>query len=148
MEKNNATSFQKEITIPGWCGFPSWHDTRYTRLVAFKRKKKIKVISVQEYKSYTFGRSAECNIKLKHPSISRKHAILAHHRDSGGFRIIDLGTKWGTCIRDKRIAGNTWVKIPENCKFSFGVSRRDYYIKGTLPGTAANRKGIKNKKKK
>ena len=36
-----------------------------------------------------------CDILLEHPTISRKHAALVHHRD-GSVHLIDLGSAHGT----------------------------------------------------
>jgi len=53
--------------------------------------------------SYTIGRGDACKIRLRHPEISERHALLAVRHD--GVWIEDLNASNGTFLDDQRIEG-------------------------------------------
>ena len=53
--------------------------------------------------SYTIGRGDACKIRLRHPEISERHALLAVRAD--GVWIEDLNASNGTFLDDRRIEG-------------------------------------------
>ncbi len=47
------------------------------------------------------GRSADCEVPLDVPAVSRRHAAIL--RDSGRYYIEDLQSRNGTFLNDKRV---------------------------------------------
>ena len=77
---------------------------------------------------YLFGRAPAADFQLEHPSISRVHFALVHHRD-GGIYVIDLGSGHGTLINGRRLEKNKPTKLEENAKLVAGASQRTYTLR-------------------
>jgi len=54
------------------------------------------------------GRAATCHIMLKHPSVSKEHAIIEFD-DKGNAFIKDMSTLNGTYINDKKMVKGSIV---------------------------------------
>src|SRR5688500_4383308 len=67
------------------------------------------------------GRGAECDFRLDHPSISRRHAEI--WRDGDHWRVIDLGSKNGSFFCGARIGSvrlerDGWLRLGDvQCEF-------------------------------
>lgn len=51
---------------------------------------------------YLLGRGAECDVRVNDDRVSRRHARLTH-TPGDGWRIVDLGSKNGLTIEDRRV---------------------------------------------
>jgi two-component system response regulator AtoC len=70
-------------------------------------------------RSYTFGRSAECDVVMNDPSVSRRHAIL-DVAESVVLR--DLGSHNGTRINGRPIDRGSRVVVPIGAIFQLGTA--------------------------
>src|SRR5436190_3979909 len=67
------------------------------------------------------GRAEDCDFRLDHPSISRRHAEI--WRDGESWRVIDLGSKNGTFIAGARVGSvrlerSGWLRVGDvQCEF-------------------------------
>ncbi|XP_026645472.1 kanadaptin [Microtus ochrogaster] len=86
-----------------------------------------------------FGRLANCDICLEHPSVSRYHAVLQHRgsdpdgeADSHGqgFYLYDLGSTHGTFLNKTRIPPRTYCRVHVGHVFRFGGSTRLFVLQG------------------
>ncbi|HEY3498854.1 MAG TPA: sigma 54-interacting transcriptional regulator [Polyangiaceae bacterium] len=71
-------------------------------LVAFWRDE-MKSFELPAAGQVTIGRAEECQVRIEHPSVSRRHALLTLGAES---RIEDLGGANGTFVRDRSDAEN------------------------------------------
>ena len=60
--------------------------------------------------SLVIGRSPDCDIVLKHDSISRRHCEIKQSTEEREYLIRDLSSRNGTYVNEKRI-GTDWVGI-------------------------------------
>ena len=60
---------------------------------------------------YMIGREADCQIRPKSRSVSRRHCLVHHQGD--GVRVFDLGSTSGTTINNKKIAPKSWVNLED-----------------------------------
>src|SRR5688572_24087605 len=58
------------------------------------------------------GRGEDSDLRVDHPSISRKHAAV--RVDGPMVRISDLGSANGTRIGDRALASGEWVELAPN----------------------------------
>jgi DNA-binding NtrC family response regulator len=72
--------------------------TRRLQLVAFWGEETV-VFDLPSEGEVSLGRAEENDVRIEHPSVSRKHALL-HVGET--LRIEDLGAANGTCVRDAR----------------------------------------------
>ena len=82
--------------------------------------------------SYSFGRQGGrrgCDVVLEHPSISRAHAVLQHHRN-GTLWAIDLGSTHGTSCNKRRLTNGTFEQVRPGDVVKFGDSSRLYIVHG------------------
>eukprot|EP00898_Chlorokybus_atmophyticus_P007492 jgi/Chlat1/7744/Chrsp66S07325 len=75
-----------------------------------------------------FGRGANCDVVLEHPSISRHHAALLHHHN-GSIFVVDLGSAHGTFISGERIPKEVPSELEDGCSLRFAVSSRVYILR-------------------
>lgn len=74
------------------------------------------VCVIEEGKSHRIGRSAECELRIEHPSISRFHAEIAAIADGSGWHLHDTGSKNGL-----RVEGHTTLSADFNGLAWFAV---------------------------
>ncbi len=67
-------------------------------------------------KSYTLGRSRICDIPIPHQYLSRQHSKLEYRE--GQWWLMDLGSKNGTFVNDRRIAEPTPVKAGDRLRIA------------------------------
>jgi pilus assembly protein CpaF len=58
---------------------------------------------------YVLGRGDSCGIRLRHPEISERHAVLTLRED--GVQIEDLDSSNGTFVNDRRVHGRSAVPL-------------------------------------
>jgi pSer/pThr/pTyr-binding forkhead associated (FHA) protein len=75
-------------------------------LVVFSKDGRVSHLQL-DGKSVVIGRSAECDLRLQHRSVSRRHARL--FLTDGDWFLSDLRSTNGTLVNGKRIA-NRWLK--------------------------------------
>ncbi|KAF2075182.1 hypothetical protein CYY_003530 [Polysphondylium violaceum] len=125
---NNYTSFQCPIWV---C--PIMKPERNDHLLFFQNgvKNTSFVVDLEEFKYIILGRSTSvCNYVLSHPTVSRKHALIAHDIE-GRLQIMDLNSLHGTYVQEKRISpsmphtlyGGEKIQLGEDTSF-FLVSKR------------------------
>jgi pilus assembly protein CpaF len=64
--------------------------------------------------TYTVGSEDECAIRLAHPDVEPRHAILAIRTDS--CHVEDLDTESGTYLEDRRITGHAQITTGQNLR--------------------------------
>ena len=76
------------FNAPAWCVLPQQPCS--TRLAVHRGSDLVEVVPLGLKASFIAGRSPDVNIVLEHPSASRRHAAILHHR-SGAVYLLDLG---------------------------------------------------------
>jgi len=99
-------------------------------LKVFKGGEKIDTITEIGRKSFVlFGRNAQMSdIKLDHPSISRRHALMGHG-SSGNLYVMDLGSSHGTFVNAERLKKRKREPLRDGYTVKFGASTREYIVK-------------------
>jgi len=124
--RNFNSSMVKEDRFP--C--PAWvapePQVPYARFKVFKGSDLVQIIHLAKQSVFLIGRQKGlCDILLEHPTISRKHAALVHHRD-GSVHLIDLGSAHGTWVGSNRLAHQESRELLEGHVLVFGQSTRRY----------------------
>ncbi len=66
---------------------------------------------------FTIGRQSDCDLAIRHPSVSRRHCIL--EASGEGFELVDPGSRHGTFVNGDRahrhlLQPDDYIKIAEN----------------------------------
>eukprot|EP00993_Chasmostoma_nieuportense_P001693 NODE_2550_length_1150_cov_20.554252_g2431_i0.p1 GENE.NODE_2550_length_1150_cov_20.554252_g2431_i0~~NODE_2550_length_1150_cov_20.554252_g2431_i0.p1 ORF type:complete len:301 (+),score=83.72 NODE_2550_length_1150_cov_20.554252_g2431_i0:189-1091(+) len=110
---------------PAWIGLPS--KTMYLEVV--KGADVIDHLNICESPYYLFGRhQSVVDFVLEHPSVSRVHFALIHHRN-GSLWVIDLGSGHGTRLDGKLLEKNKPTKFEVNSVLVVGASTRAYVLR-------------------
>ncbi len=125
-----AKSVDDDFEMPPHWAAPPTHTA--ARLVVEKRGESVESLPVGEHAHYTFGRSLTCDFPIEHPSASRNHATLVHHRN-GGVYVIDLRSSHGTRVDGRELAPYEACRLREGSTVSFGASTRAYRLEGCAP---------------
>jgi hypothetical protein len=72
-------------------------------------------------KKVSFGRSAENDVAILDPLVSRQHAIV--ELSGGGYLVTDLGSANGTFINDDPVTTPTRLRVGDQVKFGGTVFR-------------------------
>jgi WD40 repeat protein len=76
----------------------------------------------------SFGRnSVTCDVALDHPSLSRRHALIAY-TGQGTLCVVDLGSTHGTFLNAERIPPNQPLTLEFGDSLTFGASSRVYTV--------------------
>lgn len=67
---------------------------------------------------YLIGRDAECQIRPKSRSVSRRHCLLRHHQ--GRLHAFDLSSTGGTWINDQPLQPQCWYPIADGDRLRCG----------------------------
>eukprot|EP00887_Chlorella_sp_A99_P004680 scaffold4.g4680.t1 len=71
--------------------------------------------------AYVLGREpGEGGVVLDHPSVSRAHAALCHHRD-GRIYLIDMQSREGTTVDGQRIPPNKPTRLTDGSRVTLGA---------------------------
>ncbi|KAJ0182875.1 hypothetical protein K1T71_000851 [Dendrolimus kikuchii] len=85
---------------------------------------------------YVFGRLANCDIIMAHPTISRHHAVLQYKafaeegEPSPGWYLQDLGSTHGTQLNRERLKPCLYVRVRVGHQIKLGASTRTYIMGG------------------
>lgn len=83
-----------------------------------------------------FGRqAAACDIVLDHPSLSRQHAAIVHHK-SGSVFVVDLGSAHGTVVAGERLKKDVPTELEVGQSLRFAASSRTYVLRKNKPPPA------------
>lgn len=120
---------------PPWSAPPSYR----AKLEVHKNGQLLDAIDVDKKRSYTFGRDPnKCDVVVLHESVSRLHAMLAHHISADVY-IIDLHSGNGTFVARtgtfvgevKPIRPGVPHLIVDGSLIKFGFSTRTYIFHRT-----------------
>ena len=135
----------EQFNAPPWVVKPKLENCG---LYVMKDNKKLQTITQIGNKPYVlFGRNAAMSdIKLEHPSISRRHALIGHG-SSGNIYVMDLGSSHGTFVNKTRLQKKKREPLRDGYVIKFGASTREYIVKLDLDSDDIDHKIQKNKKK-
>ena len=91
----------------------------------------LETLPVGRQPCYVAGRLPEVEITLEHPSVSRRHAAVMHHR-SGAVYIMDLGSAHGTFLNGRRLPPQEPTQWREGAAVNFGASSRAFVLRVPL----------------
>jgi len=119
------------FTAPEWCGRPQAgvhvEVCRITRSTG--EEERIGRFSLEDHEYYIFGTNKEvCDVTLDHPSSSRTHLAVVHHKE-GGVYVVDLGSTHGTFLSGTRLPSAQPVEWPDGEKLRTGMSSRYYMLR-------------------
>lgn len=89
----------------------------------------VKVECLQPGQRVVFGRAADCEVVLEHPSSSRQHAQLSVDV-TGTLVLADLGSAHGTSVDGAWLKSKGGKGVGEGTQLRFGASTRSYVIRG------------------
>jgi len=129
--------------VPDWAAEPT---DKSARLEVMKDDKMVESIDLGQKAYYVFGRNVEmADIVIEHPSASRKHAAVVHHK-GGKVYLIDLQSAHGTFFGDTQLKAHTPTALVNGAKIKFGASSRVYVFRGdTERDKEREEKGTKRK---
>lgn len=79
------------------------------------------LVSRQGAAVVSVGRHEECDVVLRPPSVSKRHAEF--HPGPQGWRVMDLESQNGTWVRGQRIPANVLTPVASGEQLSFGTYR-------------------------
>ncbi|XP_026739832.1 kanadaptin [Trichoplusia ni] len=85
---------------------------------------------------HVFGRFANSDVVMAHPTISRHHAVLQYKAfaEDGeqpcGWYMIDLGSTHGTYLNKEKLKPNHYTRVRVGHQIKFGNSTRTYIVVG------------------
>ncbi|XP_028173673.1 kanadaptin-like [Ostrinia furnacalis] len=85
---------------------------------------------------YVFGRLANCDVVMAHPTISRHHCVLQYKafaeegEQPSGWYLHDLGSTHGTFLNKERLKAGHYTRIRVGHQLKFGSSTRTYIMMG------------------
>jgi hypothetical protein len=91
------------------------------RLTAYLPEQAAASCLLREPQRVVIGRGVDCDFRLEHDSVSRRHAEL--WRDADHWRVIDLGSKNGTFLAGSRVGSvrlerSGWLRLGDvHCEF-------------------------------
>jgi len=88
------------------------------RTLLILRGEEVEVRPLPAQGEVVVGRGSQCDVKIDHPSMSRRHLQLVLTDD--GVRAIDLGSANGTSLRGARLPANVAVEISANDALAAG----------------------------
>lgn len=110
------------------------------RFYPFKGEKALTMLQLHRQSAFLLGRDRKvADIPVDHPSCSKQHAVLQfrlvpYEKDDGEVGkkvkpyIIDLDSRNGTHVNNKKIDPRKYVELLERDVVKFGFSSRDYVL--------------------
>lgn len=130
----------KELSTPIPYKEPKWSglcpDGSDYGLEVLKSGMIVEKIELTNKPYYVFGRLANCDVVMAHPTISRHHAVLqykafaADGEPPSGWYIYDLGSTHGTFLNRERVKGNHYTRVRVGHQIKFGSSTRTFIVLG------------------
>ncbi|TWU64965.1 FHA domain-containing protein FhaA [Crateriforma conspicua] len=86
---------------------------------------------------YMIGRHAECQIRPKSKSVSRRHCLIHHGAES--VRVLDLNSTSGTRLNNEKLPPLQWTQLSDGDQLRCGKVAFDLAVAATTPanGTPA-----------
>ena len=110
--------------VPTWAAKPE----PGVRLDVLKDGRVVDKHDIDEDPYFLFGRLEKVvDFVLSHPTISRVHFALVHHR-SGSCFVVDLDSGYGTAINGTKLVANAPTKVNNGDKLQVGNSSRTYVL--------------------
>ncbi|KAL0809234.1 hypothetical protein ABMA28_011453 [Loxostege sticticalis] len=85
---------------------------------------------------YVFGRLANCDVVMAHPTISRHHCVIQYKafaeegEPPSGWYLYDLGSTHGTFLNKERLKASHYTRVRVGHQLKFGSSTRTYIMMG------------------
>lgn len=70
--------------------------------------------------SVSIGRSRSCGVRVENESVSKVHAQIILDRGSGGYFVVDEGSRNGTCVNGEAVTANVRSALWSGAYLSFG----------------------------
>ncbi|XP_063632766.1 kanadaptin [Cydia splendana] len=130
----------KEISTPIPYKEPKWSglcpDGSDYALEVIKSGMIVDNVPLTQQPYYVFGRLANCDVVMAHPTISRHHAVLQYKafaeadEPPSGWYLYDLGSTHGTHLNRDRLKPNHYTRVRVGHQIKFGSSTRTYIVLG------------------
>ncbi|XP_053621984.1 kanadaptin [Plodia interpunctella] len=130
----------KELSTPIPYKEPKWSglcpDGSEYGLEVLKSGMIVEKVDLTSKPYYVFGRLANCDVVMAHPTISRHHAVLqykafaAEGEAAAGWYVRDLASTHGTFLNRERLASARYVRVRVGHQLRFGNSTRTYIMLG------------------
>ncbi|XP_061727843.1 kanadaptin isoform X2 [Cydia pomonella] len=130
----------KEISTPIPYKEPKWSgvcpDGSDYALEVIKSGMIVDKVPLTQQPYYVFGRLANCDVVMAHPTISRHHAVLQYKafaeadEPPSGWYLYDLGSTHGTHLNRDRLKPNHYTRVRVGHQIKFGSSTRTYIVLG------------------
>ncbi|XP_026322681.1 kanadaptin [Hyposmocoma kahamanoa] len=130
----------KELSTPIPYKEPKWSGlcpdgTNYA-LEVLKSGMIMETIELTKKAYYVFGRLANCDVVMAHPTISRHHAVLQYkafaeeNERPSGWYLYDLGSTHGTFLNKEQLKSSHYVRVRVGHQIKFGTSTRTFIVLG------------------
>eukprot|EP01067_Filipodium_phascolosomae_P005448 Filipodium_phascolosomae@DN3531_c0_g1_i1.p1 len=131
MKRSEILNEEGNVILPPWCEIP----VEKAFLDVVKNCEVIETKDIFSRKFYLFGRNRAADVILDHPSCSRKHAAIFHHRN-GSVYVCDFASAHGTFLNNCQISAFDHRLLHQGDKIRFGCSSRHFQLRG--PSTNDN----------
>ncbi|XP_013199181.1 kanadaptin [Amyelois transitella] len=130
----------KELSTPIPYKEPKWSglcpDGSEYGLEVLKSGMIVEKVDLTNKAFYVFGRLANCDVIMAHPTISRHHAVLQYKafategEPPSGWYLYDLGSTHGTFLNRERLKTSHYTRVRVGHQIKFGNSTRTYIMLG------------------
>eukprot|EP01006_Ploeotia_vitrea_P018086 TRINITY_DN49350_c0_g1_i1.p1 TRINITY_DN49350_c0_g1~~TRINITY_DN49350_c0_g1_i1.p1 ORF type:complete len:384 (+),score=32.54 TRINITY_DN49350_c0_g1_i1:24-1175(+) len=124
INKEKLQTQAPHFDCPQWAAIPrkGWY------LEVHKGRDMIEHIDIDSTAYFLFGRNASvCDYTLEHPSLSRVHFAIVHHKNGEPF-VIDLRSGHGTFLNDEKLEPTQPTKLTPGSSIRAGASTRHYVV--------------------
>ncbi|XP_048488105.1 kanadaptin isoform X1 [Plutella xylostella] len=130
----------KEMSTPIPYKEPKWSGlcpdgTEYA-LEVLKSGMILEQVKLTQKPYLVFGRLANCDVVMAHPTISRHHAVVQYKafaedgEPPSGWYLYDLGSTHGTFLNKDRVKPQHYTRVRVGHQIKFGTSTRTYVMLG------------------
>ncbi|KAI8433230.1 hypothetical protein MSG28_015308 [Choristoneura fumiferana] len=130
----------KEISTPIPYKEPKWSglcpDGSDYALEVLKSGMIVEKVDLTTKSYYVFGRLANSDVIMAHPTISRHHAVLQYkafaeaEEPPSGWYLFDLGSTHGTHLNGEKLKPQHYTRVRVGHQIKFGNSTRTYIMLG------------------